>query len=418
MVQAVRRPALDDALGPKARLQVTLACLALVAGTAVLDRSTGPHLSFAAFYLLPVAICAWWAGFAPGILVTTAGAFAWCAVELAEGSGVPPAATAWNGVTRFGTLCLVASLAARLHARVVRERRLARTDPLTGAANGRHFYEAVAAAADRARQAGRPLSLAYLDLDDFKLVNDRLGHAAGDEVLVHVAETVRAEVGAAGLLARLGGDEFALLLPDAGADVATALLNGVHRRVSEALAKREWPVGVSIGAVTFSRPPGDVDRMVQRADAQMYAAKRNGKGRVEHAVAGDGSDPGSAERRALAQVVSVWTVRVRQEGEASSGEEFATVRDITTDGVRLSVGRRFPAGTLLIVEPLAANARALLARVTGADQERGGWIHRCTLAARLDADDLRAWQAARQPAAPTTRASALAGKLASAGSPV
>jgi diguanylate cyclase (GGDEF)-like protein len=401
MEQAARLPASrlapDHALESLGRAAVTAACLALVAGTALLDYQTGPHLSFAAVYLLPVAVGAWWAGFSPGTLVALASAFAWCAVDLAQHPDAPPAALVWNGVTRFGILTLVASLAARLHAGVLRERRLARTDPLTGAANGRHFYEAVAAAADRARLTAEPLTLAYLDLDDFKQVNDRLGHAAGDAVLTHAAQTIRAEIGSAGLLARLGGDEFALLLPRTGAEPAAALLSRLHQRVTTGMKEKGWPVGLSIGAVTFARAGEDVDRMVQRADALMYAAKRNGKGRVEHAVVGDATEREAGERRAT--VLSVWTARVRAEGDTGDGGEFATVRDITADGLGLFVGRRFPPGAVLVIEPLAASARTLLGRVTGADAERGGWVHRCTLAARLDDDDLSRWRAAGQPAA-------------------
>lgn len=401
MDQAARIPAFrltpDRALGPLRRAAITVACLGLVAGTAVLDYRTGPYLSFAAVYLLPVAVCAWWAGFSGGALVALASTVAWCAVDLADHPAAPPAAAVWNGVTRFGILVLVASLAARLHAGILRERRLARTDALTGAANGRHFYEAVAATADQARLTREPLTLAYLDLDDFKQVNDRLGHAAGDAVLTYVAETIRSEVGTAGLLARLGGDEFALLLPAAGAEAAGALLNRLHKRVTAGMKEKGWPVGLSVGAVTFPRPGEDVDRMVQRADALMYGAKRNGKGRVEHAVAGEVAEREAAERRAT--VLSVWTARVRAEGDAGDGGEFATVRDITADGLGLFVGRRYPAGAVLVIEPLSNAARTLLGRVTGADEERGGWVHRCTLAARLDDDDLRRWRAAGQSAA-------------------
>src|SRR5262249_5901959 len=146
-----------------------------------------------------------------------------------------------------GTLALTTSLVSRLHAGILRERLLARTDPLTGAANGRTFYEAVAAEAERARRADRPLTLAYLDLDDFKQLNDRLGHAAGDAALLRVVQTVQAHLRGSDLLARLGGDEFALLLPETEAEGAAALLVRVQRLVAEEMVRQGLPVTLSIG---------------------------------------------------------------------------------------------------------------------------------------------------------------------------
>jgi len=110
----------DSPLVPLHRALLIAGCLTLVGATAVLDEKTGPYLSFGVFYLLPVVICAWWGGFAPGILVAIAGTVAWCVVDHAENPATPPVAGVWNGVVRFGTLVLVASLAARVHAGVRR----------------------------------------------------------------------------------------------------------------------------------------------------------------------------------------------------------------------------------------------------------------------------------------------------------
>src|SRR5262245_23499634 len=117
---------------------------------ALLDYLTGPHLSFSLFYVAPVVACAWWGGFPHGIFVALAGAVGWHFVDLLENPLLPPAAGVWNGVVRFCTLALAGSLVARLHAGVLRERCLARTDPLTGAANARTFYETAATEAERA----------------------------------------------------------------------------------------------------------------------------------------------------------------------------------------------------------------------------------------------------------------------------
>jgi diguanylate cyclase (GGDEF)-like protein len=277
--------------GPRGALLAAGAFL-LVALVALLDAATDSRLSLGLFYLIPVAACAWWGGFPYGVLASLAGTAAWITTDCLDDPTAPPAVRVWNGVVRFGFMALAASLVSRLRVGIFRERRLARTDALTGAANGRNFYEAAAAEAGRSARAARPLTLAYLDLDDFKRLNDRLGHAAGDAALIHLVRTVRAHLRGSDLLARLGGGEFALLLPETGEEGAAPLLARLQEALVHEMARRGWPVTVSIGAVTFLRPEGDVDRMVHRIDARMFAAKRKGKGRVEHAVLSGAAEVG------------------------------------------------------------------------------------------------------------------------------
>ena len=230
------------------------------------------------------------------MLLSLTASAAWHTTDFYENPSFPPTVRLWNMVIRFGSLVLISSLVARLHAGIHRERRLARTDPLTGAADGRTFYETAAVEAERARRLARPLTLAYFDLDNFKQLNDRQGHAAGDAALQAVVQTIHQHLRTSDLLARLGGDEFALLLPETQADGAAALLARLQERLAQEMARRGWPVGVSVGAVTFLRPRWDLDLMIQRVDALMYGAKKNGKGRVEHAVVEDGDD-GAADTR-------------------------------------------------------------------------------------------------------------------------
>jgi diguanylate cyclase (GGDEF)-like protein len=270
---------------------------------------------------------------------------------------------------------------------------LARTDPLTGAANARTFYETTAVEAGRARRAGRPLTLAYLDLDNFNQLNDGLGHAAGDQALVHLVAVIRLHLRASDLLARLGGDEFALLLPEAGTDGAVALLARLQEKLAVEMAARGWPVSVSIGVVSYLRPPADVDRMIQRADALMYRAKRRGKGRVEHALV-QGDEPGEGgrgpERRATARILCDRSARVRPGGQ-DEHEEFAILRDISAEGVGLSLQQRLAPDTILVVEPLSNGARTLLARVVRVSPGEGGWLHGCVLSLRLSPDEIAQW---------------------------
>lgn len=161
-----------------------------------------------------------------------------------------------------------------------REQRL-RRDPLTGIGNRRAWDEALAAAVERWLAHGRPLTLAVWDIDWFKRINDRLGHAAGDRVLAGVAQALAAGLRADDTLARYGGEEFALLLP--GVALADAL--AVCERIRAGIATAEFPVDggsvpvtVSCGLAEFRAGDG-VRSAFERADAALYAAKRGGRNR-------------------------------------------------------------------------------------------------------------------------------------------
>jgi diguanylate cyclase (GGDEF)-like protein len=369
----------------------------LIAGIAAVDLCTGPYLSFATFYIIPVAVCAWWGGFTHGLLASIGVAVAWQLVDAAEGPDVPTFVLLWNSIARFSTLVLVSSLVARLHTSVLRERVLARVDPLTGAANGRTFYECVAAEAERARRADKPLTLAYVDLDNFKQLNDRLGHAVGDAALVEVVRVLRDHLRVNDLLARLGGDEFAILLPETDAGGAMALLLRLQELVAAAMRARDWPVTASIGAASFLKPPRDVDLMVQRVDALMYRAKRQGKARVEFVVENveivpEKSDRPAVERRVTARLLSGRLARVWQEGEEVALALYATVCDISDDGIAVSLDRRFEQDAVLVIEPLFPGTKTLLVSVVRSFSKHGAWVHGCRFNPRLTAEELAAWR--------------------------
>ncbi|HWG94443.1 MAG TPA: GGDEF domain-containing protein, partial [Mycobacteriales bacterium] len=214
-------------------------------------------------------------------LLAVASPVVWCALDVLRPAPVYQdlAVAAANAVMRAGVFLVVVALVTALRQDATREGALGRTDPLTGLANTRSFYELAEAARHAVARTGRPVTVAYLDLDDFKAVNDRLGHAAGDELLRRTAATVAGAVRATDTVARLGGDEFAVLMPGTGRDEAAAVLARV-RAALDGVEGPAGPLGSSIGAVTFATPPDGVDAMVAAADAAMYDAKRDGKGRT------------------------------------------------------------------------------------------------------------------------------------------
>jgi len=158
-------------------------------------------------------------------------------------------------------------------------RQLADLDALTGLHNRRYFHETLQREVARGHRYSRQLALIVFDLDDFKAINDRIGHLAGDSVLAEAADRVRSVVRSADIACRVGGDEFAVILPESALDDADQL----YRRLLEAISSR--PIGgagklqISAGIAEL-RSGEDANRFFQRGDDALYQAKEAGKGRV------------------------------------------------------------------------------------------------------------------------------------------
>jgi len=165
---------------------------------------------------------------------------------------------------------------------------LANTDALTGLLNRRSFAAELSRRLQHARRTGRGGTLLYLDLDNFKPVNDRFGHERGDAILVQLAERLRRGSRAGDLAARLGGDEFALWVEETDEAGALAKAQGLVAAVREHaahLAAPDRPLGISIGIAHFEPTTAEsLDSLVARADDAMYRAKRAGKNRCELAL--------------------------------------------------------------------------------------------------------------------------------------
>ena len=258
--------------------------MVIVAAVAAFKETVGHDIPVADFLLIPVAAIGWLAT-ARAYAYVAAGLTAIVTVVIAvTGQAQAPLATALAAAgVRFALYLVVLALLGAIRRIQLARETEARTDYLTGAANPRAFEETATAELERSRRYGRPLSLLYLDVDDFKAVNDTFGHAAGDNVLAEVSHMLRCSVRINDLVARLGGDEFAVLMPETSRFAAVA----VARRARDELARVTTPDGeavrFSVGVVSYVRPPASVDAMIHDADALLYRAKEHGKDRIESA---------------------------------------------------------------------------------------------------------------------------------------
>ncbi|MCL6092625.1 MAG: diguanylate cyclase [Actinomycetota bacterium] len=159
---------------------------------------------------------------------------------------------------------------------------LAVTDPMTGLANFRSFQHSLSQEVSKSRRYGHVLSLAIIDLDDFKLVNDRYGHQCGDELLKAVGAALSKRVRGTDVVARYGGEEFAVIFPETSKKAAMRVSESLRRAIAglRLAGAGELRVTASIGVATFPEDAADDNRLVGRADASLYRAKEEGKDRV------------------------------------------------------------------------------------------------------------------------------------------
>jgi diguanylate cyclase (GGDEF)-like protein len=258
--------------------------LLLVALFGDLDYFTGIEINFSVFYLVPVIFSTWFLSRRAGVLISVLSTGVWAYLDiLARIEYSSPVIALWNIVVRLAFFLVVMQLVHVMKEARRREAILAHTDSLTGTANGRSFSDRANLELALSRRNGSALTMAYVDLDHFKRINDTVGHTEGDRLLKVVAQALKERLRSTDLVARLGGDEFGVLLPNTDVSAAPAVLDSLLAAVSEAV-DGSWDVGCTIGAVTFTHAPESVDAMVRTADALMYRGKRAGRGRIEYGV--------------------------------------------------------------------------------------------------------------------------------------
>ncbi len=269
------------------RYQILIAGFLLSGLVGLLDYLSGYEVGFSLVYVLPLVMVTWMGGLTVGLAVSSVAAGIWVIADLAAGHVYThPLVAAWNTVIRLGFFCTIVYLQARLHQALLRAERVSRVDVLTEAFTSAFFYESLDREIDRLSRYGRPLTIAYVDLDGFKAVNDQYGHLAGDKVLRIVAEGARSRLRKTDLVARMGGDEFAFLCPETDEGSARFVIDGVVDRLGEEMRAGGWPVTFSVGVVTCHEVPTGSEGLVKMADDLMYSVKLDTKDGVKYASLG------------------------------------------------------------------------------------------------------------------------------------
>jgi len=270
--------------------------LALLGLLGVVDHATGFELSFSLFYLAPISLASWYLGRNAGLSVSVAAAAVWLLVDRTSGRPYSQAwIPMWNAGVRLGFFLVTSLLLVELRRQLALERDLARLDPLTGLRNSRAFHEEAGLLFRLAARHRHPIALAYVDLDDFKRINDERGHEEGDRALAETGRLLSRSVRSTDVAARLGGDEFALLLPYIDLDDARRYFDDLQAKLTAMAAREGWPIGFSVGVAVFRDAPPAGREALQLADALMYRVKRGGKNDVVCEVVVERADPGAPQ---------------------------------------------------------------------------------------------------------------------------
>jgi diguanylate cyclase (GGDEF)-like protein len=276
-------PARREIRSDRARRSEMLICIASAAVAAAIftaDLIIPAEIRLHGLYVFPLAIVGRYCGqlLWPAVMLIVTTVLQYTAFSL-QVVAVPSAMS--DVLVPFATSVLTLFLARSWRTSYLIALDQAATDSLTDLPNRRAFIAEIDAEIARQQRYGGSFSLAVLDLDSFKALNDSKGHRAGDEALKLVAETLRRHTRSSDSLGRIGGDEFALLMPNTAADCAPTLRN-LCAAIAASTATADCALTASIGCKTFRVPPENAIFALQEADKVMYEAKSGGKNRAAH----------------------------------------------------------------------------------------------------------------------------------------
>jgi diguanylate cyclase (GGDEF)-like protein len=259
--------------------------LLLVLAIGGLETISSYDVFISFLYLLPIILVAWYEGGLPATLISIFSAFTWATSDLVSGHIYSHIAVRiWNATMVLGMFLLVAYSLSAAKKLFIKEREHADTDDLTGVANIKFFYEQAPIEISRSAISKLPLTLAYIDIDNLRHVNDILGHIAGDYLLHEVAQIMRSTLRPADIISRLGGSKFAVLMPETNNENATVIIYKVQEHLLDVVKKNGWPVAFSTGVVTCDGPTYTLDELIAMAEDLMNTARETGKNVVKSKI--------------------------------------------------------------------------------------------------------------------------------------
>ncbi|MBN1384792.1 MAG: GGDEF domain-containing protein [Elusimicrobia bacterium] len=283
--QKIKSLRIIEFIGKQSKLFWVITAFVSVLLIGITDYLTGYFIGFSIFYLIPIFLITSSIGKNAGILMSIISTFVWLSADYFARQSFPhPLIPYWNALIRLGFFLIITYMLSVLKDSLEREKQFARIDYLTGIPNLRCFFELANKEMERGRRYGKPVSIAYLDLDNFKKANDFFGHVVGNKLLQSVAATIQNNIRKLDVVARIGGDEFVIMFPETKDKSAENTIRRVIDKLSTAMNENKWPVTFSVGFITFRRLPDTIEEMIKPADDLMYLAKNEGKNIIKYKI--------------------------------------------------------------------------------------------------------------------------------------
>jgi len=269
----------NTSFSPLLRIFIFISAIIMALLISCIRYITGPDITLTLLYILPILSVSIFVGKWYAVFFSAFSALSWLTADLLI---IDQFTYEFAPFVNSGARLMIFLFIIYLISCLKNQEELALRDHLTGLLNRRAFFSMAGTEIKRMRRFLKSLSIAYIDLDNFKDVNDSCGHSEGDALLKHIAGKLSSSGREIDIMARIGGDEFAILFLETDETTAQTVIKKLKRNLFQTSSRHGWPIICSIGLVTFNRPPLDIDELISTADSQMYLAKNEGKNRIKH----------------------------------------------------------------------------------------------------------------------------------------
>jgi diguanylate cyclase (GGDEF)-like protein len=260
------------------RVSIFIFGLALSFSIFIIDyKILGTEVTFTLLYLIPIVTVTWFSGLKFGMAVSLFSISEWLILKVHSEESADVLLFTIDTLSKLLVFIFIVIILSVLKTRIEKEKIHSTHDHLTGVLNRNGFYEILDNEIYRARRSNDPLTLAYLDIDNFKYINDHLGHHVGDEVLKQLTAMVQSIIRKTDVHGRLGGDEFVILFPDTSIRDSRSVIKKIKSEFSKITFRKKWPISLSIGVGVFRGNSLDAKKMMTTADSLMYKVKKGTK---------------------------------------------------------------------------------------------------------------------------------------------